>query len=632
MATTQIRPMGDYCRNIESFMQIAPFEDPVSWACHAIDFSEDISAERSKFDIILSPHLREPLMAWDFTGKMRQVTVIGIEQHGKTLLEVIGALWCMVFMPGSMLCVYPSDDLAEDINTLKYEPLMRKIPALASELARPRSKRDDRYKFSNSTMFFQGAGSKIISKSVKIRIADEISAWPPIGGIDNFEDLRKRGRSYSESILYGVTTVRKASDKAWKEFLAGSQGYWSLQCQQCGKLSMRSCDLHNLQFETFYSEAADAYCVVPNSCRLICPVCGREHVEAERAVMNQSGGYVHNFPERVDLRPSFQFGALCSQFPFMSWQAIAEKCLASGKRADVEALEEFDNSWRGLPFQVRKVTHEDIAGIKEHTYSSLPPEAEIEAVFVVSDTQDTFSPTGVFAFDVHDNIYLLEYCNVDYIALDPADRERINHGRSSAGEPPVTVLEDYLTKEYFGMTPLVHVIDKKGHRTREVEAYAKRHRNVVMYAGTLLTRDKWTLSKNAGRTVLVSARSFQADLIYYLYNQKDKSQNYIYLPEDLPESVIAEITCVQPDKKRKNGHFPENWEPVGEAVHDAFDVLKMALFAVDFMVAKFRRDRFKQGKSPRICRRWDKKAVPDKGISAKGERFNANRGSDWLNR
>jgi hypothetical protein len=627
-----IRPISDYARNIGRFIEIAPFEDPVSWACHAIDFSEDVSAERANFDITLSPHLREPLMAWDFTGKIKQVTVIGIEQHGKTLLEVIGALWCMNFMPGSMLCVYPSDDLAEDINTLKYEPLMRKIPALATELATPRSKRDDRYKLASSTMFFQGAGRKIISKSVKIRIADEMSAWPGIGGIDNFEDLRKRGRSYSESMLYAVTTVRKESDKAWKEFIAGSQGYWTLRCQHCGELTMRSCDLHNLQFESFYNENADAYMVIPDSIRLICPVCKHEHLESEKSAMNQTGEYVHVLPERKELTPSFQFGALCSQFPFMSWRRIAEKCLASGKRADVEALEEFDNSWRGLPFKPRKVTHEDIAGIRQHAYNVLPPPDEIEAVFIVSDTQDTFSPTGVFALDIRDNLYLLEYANVDYIALDPVDRERINQQRASVGEAPCTVLEDYLSREWFGLSPLLHVIDKKGHRTREVEAYARRNRNVAMYAGALLARDKWTMSKNAGRTVLVSARSFQADLIYYLYNQKDRSRNYIYLPEDLPDSVIAEITCVQPDKKRKNGHFPENWEPLGDAVHDAFDVLKMALFAVDFMIANLKRSRFNAGKSPRICRRWEQKPVPDNAISPKGKRNNNFGGESWINR
>lgn len=600
------------------FLNLTPYEGVVDWAQHAIDFSDDISAERERFDINLTPHLAEPLRAWEFHGRIREVTVIGIEQHGKTLLEVIGALWAMVHMPCSMLCVYPSDELAADINTTKYEPLMRRIPELARELERPRSRRDDRYKFSNSTMFFQGAGRKIISKSVKIRIADELSAWPNIGGIDNVEDLRKRGRSYSESIQYNTTTVRYEHDKAWQAFLAGSRGYWTLRCQHCGELTMRSCDLHNLQFESVYDETTECYILKPDTVRLVCPKCGHEHVESDKFAMNQQGSYDHKFPERMDEKPSFQFGVLCSLFPFMSWSRIAEKILSSGKRSDPEALEEFDNSWRGLPYQQRKITAQDAEGIKAHFYSEPPKAEDVEMVFLVSDTQDTFSPTGVFALDVRDNVYLLEYSNIDYLLLDPSDRERLNAERRAANLPPVTVMDDLLAREWFGLKPLIHVVDKKGHRTREIEAYARLHQNVVMYSGTQLRNDRWTMSKIA-RTVLVSARTFQCDLIYYLYSQRNKEGNFLFLPPDLPENTIAEITCVQPDNRRKSGHLPENWEPVGDAVHDAFDVLKMALFAVDFAIKMLKRHRFRCGKSPRICRRWNS-ALTDKPIKPQGKR------------
>lgn len=614
---------------IARFCDITPFERPVDWAVRNIDFSEDVSAERQRFDPALTPHLIEPLNAWDFTGQIKEVTVIGIEQHGKTLLEVIGALWSMVYLPSSMMCVYPSDELALDVNAGKYEPLMRKIPELAAELAAPRARRDDRYKFTNSVMFFQGAGRKIVSKSVKIRIADEVSAWGGIGGVDNFEDLRKRGRSYSESMLYTVTSVRYSSDKAWQEFLAGSQGYWTLRCQDCGELTMRSCDLRNLQFESKYDESADLYVPIAGSERLVCPKCGYEHSEADKVAMNQNGAYVHQFPDRVKLHPSFQFGVLCSLFPFMSWGRIAAKCLSSGKRSDLSALEEFDNSWRGLPYQPRKITAQDIAGIKQHVYTEPPKPDEIEAIFLVSDTQDTFSPTGVFALDIRDNIYLLEYANIDYIALDPRDREKIDAQRKSEGLPPCTVLEDWLEREWLGRKPLLHVIDKKGHRTREIEAYAARNGQVIMYAGTLLQRDKWTLSKNARRTVLVSARAFQADLIFYLYSQRSRASNYIFLPPNLSEETLAEITCVQPDNKRKNGHLPENWEPAGEAVHDAFDVLKMALFAVDFAVKSLRRSRFARGESPAIRRRWEN-VGPEKHETRKIKRHSTYPGGSWV--
>lgn len=131
---------------------VTPHQDIISWAADEIDFSEDVSAERDRLDFSLSPFLIEPLRAWEFSGKIREVAVCGIEQHGKTLLEVIGVLYNFLDKPCSNLCVYPSDEDAADINKTKYEPLIRKIPTLASELARPFASKKDRYIFGAATL------------------------------------------------------------------------------------------------------------------------------------------------------------------------------------------------------------------------------------------------------------------------------------------------------------------------------------------------------------------------------------------------------------------------------------------------------------------------------------------------
>ena len=116
--------------SILNFWNITPYENIISWAERNIDFSDDISAERSKLDFSLTPHLIEPLKCWEFDNTIREVQVIGIEQHGKTLLEIIGALYSMIYKPCSMLVTYPSDELSFDINKSKYEPLISKIPQL----------------------------------------------------------------------------------------------------------------------------------------------------------------------------------------------------------------------------------------------------------------------------------------------------------------------------------------------------------------------------------------------------------------------------------------------------------------------------------------------------------------------
>lgn len=590
---------------LRNFYAIAPHRDIISWATDSIDFSEDVSAERARLDLSLSPFLIEPLRAWEFSGRIREVAVCGIEQHGKTLLEVIGVLYNFVDKPCSNLCIYPSEEDAADINRTKYEPLIRKIPSLAAELARPFSSKKDRYIFGAATMFFQGAGKKIMSKSCKIVVLDEEDHYPTVGNLDAGEDARKRGRSYSESILYRVCTPTTADGPIWKAFLAGSQGYWTLRCQYCGELTMRSCDLHNLQFESSYDESRRLYVATPGSERLICPKCHHEHVEADKFAMNREGAYVHQFADRLDLRPSFQFGALCSLFPFMSWGRIAEKVLECGKRADIKAHYELDNSFRGLPYREREIATEDIENLKIHFYHDRPKLAEVEMVFVVSDTQDLFSPTGVFALDGNDNLWLLEYDNLTYLWLSPAERDEIARRE---GEVPRTVEDALNTPVRFGegetLAPLFHVIDYRGHRQREVADYAAAHRNVIMYAGAALRGEAWKASKQNARMIIVDAKHFQRTLIWQLYNQKNKATNFLYLPDTLDRKFQAEISCVQPDKTRRSGHLPENWAPQGDAVHDAFDVLKMAYFAVDFAIKSFNRARFRVGTSPALLRRW----------------------------
>jgi hypothetical protein len=54
--------------------------------------------------------------------------------------------------------------------------------------------------------YFQGAGSKIVSKSCKIVVGDEVDAWPTLNGIDNVADLKKRTRSYNNSICFLISS------------------------------------------------------------------------------------------------------------------------------------------------------------------------------------------------------------------------------------------------------------------------------------------------------------------------------------------------------------------------------------------------------------------------------------------
>ena len=303
------------------------------WASEFINFKYDHSARiKDKINLSLTSYLIDPINAWDYTGTIREVTVCAPEQTGKTLSWVVGLLWSFIYTPCLSLVCYESDNKAAEINKDKLLPLMKAIPELSAELAMPKSFRSDRYSFSNLTSYFQGAGSRISSKSSRVNVADEQDDWQEHDNqVDNIQDMRKRLRSFDESLLYKVCTVKGSNPKdkkssgvkasrIWGEFLNSSQGYWHLACQNADcqsqkwqkykGLTMRSCDVHNLQFNVDKENNLQE-----NSCRLVCPVCGFEHEEKLKQQMNSQGGYIHKKPERLKgkfVHYGFQWGALAS--------------------------------------------------------------------------------------------------------------------------------------------------------------------------------------------------------------------------------------------------------------------------------------------------------------------------------
>lgn len=484
---------------------------------------------------------------------------------------------------------------------------MRHIPQLKAELDKPRSCRSDRYSFSNLVSFFQGSGRRIVSKSAKIRVSDQLDCWSSEFK-NNLEDLRKRGRSYSQSMLWKVCTPTTENGRIWKQFLKSSQGYWTLYCDQCGDWTMRSCDLHNLQFQSQYNEQIKEHVIKKGSCVLVCPKCGAQHTEDEKYFMNRQGKYIHKVPQRLELHPGFQFGVLCSLFPFMTWDRIAEKILQSGKRADIDAHMQLDNSWRGLCYKRRQVVKQDFDKIKQHCWKAkqAPTLQNVQIIFMTADTQQAKSVVGVFALDVNDNLHLIQTAEPEYITLSEEDRSVINSTKNT----PIITVQDMLNKEYLkkdcvGIKPMFCVMDRQGHRSTEVQSFARKNNKVLMYQGTRLEACNYKPSNTNNRLMMVAARHYQAVLIYYLYSQKKRGQNYLYFMPDISDDVLKQILAIKPDNSKKHGDAPENWQAENGAVHDFFDVIKMAYFAQQFILEYLSRNKYRFGQSPAIKRRWE---------------------------
>ena len=550
------------------FRQIIPraYERPAEWASRNIRFTHEKDPIKGALDLSLTPYLIDPINAWELRrGQgLKEVTVVAPEQTGKSLSWECGELWSLQCSPGLSLIYYTSDKKAERINEEKIEPLLKAIHYFAELLELPGGKTIDHYRLGESLSYFSGVGSRISSFSARRTVADELDDWKERKGHDALDDLRKRARAFRESLCYKVCTPKGTATESriWQEFLASSQGYWHLRCQHCGELTIRSCDIFLLQFET----ADDR--VVPGSCRLQCPRCHKDHFEEQKSKMNLEGDYIHKFPALVDDRPGFQWGALASVFVSFGWEKIAASQLLAGKTGSLEKQIYVDNSVRGLPFKPRKTDTKGEDALRRHA-APLPEPEKLLFRFLAVDTQDDGFFWIVRGVDAAENTYLLGCGKADCLTYAP--------GR----EAP---LEEIWNAEYHGGKCICGIIDEGGHRVDEVREFARKHPGLLTYKGNTRIGQPWKESTDISRLLLVNAEHYRLVLLHAIYWGENRGNSFWFLPQELPEDYKSQLLDFKPNKSIRNGDALENYISTGN--DHFFDCEKMALALMDFFKLK----------------------------------------------
>lgn len=597
MKLNDTNAIDELADNILDYFNIQDYKDIITFALEDIDMSDDISASKSRIDLDHYPYLVQPLRnATIQHGIRKQIVCCFFDQAGKSTIEYIATLYAACYNTLQAIILYPSLDLAMQMNQVRFIPLFRKIRMFQQELDKPFAIRSDRLKLSNACIWFDGGGKKCIGKSAKLVLGDECSQWE-CPNINNINELKKRTRSYDECLQLFVSTPSYKENPFWQEFLSCSQAYYTLRCNGCGQLTMRSCDLHNLQFESFFNEQMKLYQVKPGTCRLICPKCGYEHVEAQRQDIIKHGVYVHKYPDKAKAyQLSYQAGVLASLQNIHNWDTIADVILQSGKTASLQEYLNLDNSYKALPLQQRNYNKQDETALASHYYKPQELKKEdIQAIAVSADTQGTFSVYSVMALTRDNNFYVLQAGRVRFLYLDDEQRKVIDMENKRNDKSPELTLLDILNREYMGIKPICLLVDEGGNRSEQVKAFSRIQKNILMYKGTSLKFDNWKVSDNNPKLFLCDFKKSLAQFIFMLHYQKNKQSNYLFLPQ-MTQQDIAQILSFQPDKQKRNGNLFENWTPENR-VHDMADTIRMGLMAFKIASKIFKKQRFIHGQA-----------------------------------
>ena len=542
--------------------------DPDVWAESNIIFSSPKDPVQGPLDLTLSPFLRDPIRAWDLSGVrgLREVTVVAPEQIGKTLSWLAGLLWASVFHPGTALIYYTSETKSRLVNQTKLRPLIANVRDLRLYLDMPNSATASEYRLGPAQINFGGVGSRISSITSVYNIADELDDWQPPRGTSPLDDLRKRSRAFDTGLLYKVCTPAGTArmSKIWNEFLESSQGYFTLRCQSCGGLTMKSCDIHHLQFDLAEQTDPGVHALpIPESLRLVCPVCHHEHTESDRAALIRSGEYVHKYPDRTN-NLGFQIGLLASQFESGSWMTIAKAQCKSGKSGDEDAQRYFDNSVRGLPFKARKLDTSCSRALHIHQVPT-PDASQIRWRFLSADTQEDHFWYVVRGMDLHRNTWLLDCGRL-----------------ADTGE-----LRSAILGQYCGGPLLASIIDEGGHRQDEVRALADSLPRVYTYKGNTSIRAKWRISEDYNKLILGHAEHWRVNLLQKMYASARTDEHYWYTTEVMNDDYIRQLSAwTRPASGKTADELTDGdvscYRRTDGAPDHLFDAEKMLLMLADY--------------------------------------------------
>lgn len=550
----QINDIKKYLIDIFQFCRPSTKYTPVEWVEKFINFKHDPTASRERFDFSLSPYLIDPLNEWDFDN-IREVVICSPEQMGKSSLWQLGLLYSMIYKPCLSLVIYPSDDKAEKTNELKLKPLMKSIPELAAELKLPRSTRKDCFNFKRCISYFMGAGSRVSSYPAKIRCVDEIDEFiEHEGQTTRLSDVRKRARSFAESMLYIVCTPTGSKKPIWSEYERGSRGRWYLRCLNCNNLTIRSSDIHHLQWEL-----GDNDQLKPDSIRLICPICKHEHLETDKREMNLRGKYKHEFPDLIHVKSSYQWGALAGQTESFAWHRIAEAQMLAGKSGDVADQIYFDNSIRGLPFKPRINLDASLEKMKRKIIHDIPFD-KLEGIIYAGDTQDDDIYYLILGIDINSNVYVLR-----------ADVEK-----------KLENIKNIVDNGFNDLPILYGIQDEGGHRTLEIRNWVQTIPNFYTYKGNNRIINRIERSNNEKKLLLMREINFRTDTLYYIHNSVQLDNNNLYFCDGLSDYFYNQILAYRADNAKKNGNELENWTTNGRPDH-YFDCLKMGYGMFEYM-------------------------------------------------
>jgi phage terminase large subunit GpA-like protein len=314
------------------------------WADRHRFLSPRASAEPGRYRTDRTPYMRAIMDALSPSNPARRIVVMKAAQAGFTEAGNNWIGYVIHHVPGPMLAVQPTVELAKRFSRQRIEPLIAESPALRDRVKPARSRDAGNTvlskEFPAGLLVITGANSAVGLRSMPARylFLDEVDAYPASADEEGdpvaLAEARTRTFSWRSKIFLGSTPTIHGISRIEREYEASDQRRFFVPCPHCDHWQW-------LQFERLRWDKGE-----PDTAHYACESCDGRIEEHHKTGMMAAGEWRPTAAPDDPGTIGFHLSALYSPVGWMSWATIAR--MWESAQATDEAKRSFKNGVLGL--------------------------------------------------------------------------------------------------------------------------------------------------------------------------------------------------------------------------------------------------------------------------------------------
>lgn len=429
------------------------------WAEENLVLSAEDSAEPGKYRTSRAPYQKGILDAIS-DPLIEQVVVMSSAQVGKTLIAKAIIGYFVDQDPSPILFVTYSLDMAETFSKDRLAPMVRDTPCLRSKIADPKARDSGntilhkRFPGGHVTMVGANAPGGLSSRPVRIVLCDEVDRYPASSGTegDPVKLAFARAKTFwNRRLILFSTPGDETTSRINPAYEASDRRRFFIPCPHCG------------QFQHLRWAQVTWIDNRPSTARYRCEKCAAAWTDSERIGALPKGEWRAERPERRVA--GFHLNELCS--PFRKLREIVADFLEA--KDHPELLRTWINTslgevWRD---QDGEKADPELLAKRCEIYEKAP--AGVLVIVLSIDVQDDRLEMEFVGYGVGEESWGLEYV---VLTGDPGQQELWDRATDQ-------LARKFEREDGATLTVLGCGIDSAGHYTRQVYAWARKHRGRV---------------------------------------------------------------------------------------------------------------------------------------------------------